>query len=367
MQEDFVAAVAARGAGFDAAESRDDGRVMQVSITRENDGFSGVFRVRSREGESKPREVHAINCNEVVDALAVVTAIALRPNSSDATSAPSQDKPAPKIDAPAQEPPAKPADKRFRGSSRWGWESLPVSSGTLRFDPELAFSINAGASFGQFPSLVLPRLDVSFHLANFVTTPEGNQRITGPIIRGHLSLLGGATLQSGDTRTLVTGQSVGFGICGSPHYDSSGLVLLGCLELGGRRRLSDIEPGCEHPFLYGVALRIASNELRRLKSAVPSVELELVPQIADERPSPEEQLEQRQARALLDDVLIRMPLELRTVFVLFEMEGVEIRQIADLEEIPLGAASSRLRRAREEFSAITKRVRARLLAQGGHR
>ena len=43
----------------------------------------------------------------------------------------------------------------------------------------------------------------------------------------------------------------------------------------------------------------------------------------------------------------------------------EERQIAELEETPVGTASSRLRRAREEFSAITKRVRAGLMPREG--
>ena len=60
-----------------------------------------------------------------------------------------------------------------------------------------------------------------------------------------------------------------------------------------------------------------------------------------------------------------MPSDLRTVFVLFELEGIEVRQIAELEAIPVGTASSRLRRAREEFSAISKRVRAGLMSRGG--
>ena len=64
-------------------------------------------------------------------------------------------------------------------------------------------------------------------------------------------------------------------------------------------------------------------------------------------------------------MLERLPLELRTVFVLFELEGLQIRDIAELEEIPLGTVGSRLRRAREEFSAIAKRVRATLLTRGG--
>jgi len=98
---------------------------------------------------------------------------------------------------------------------------------------------------------------------------------------------------------------------------------------------------------------------------MPLVEIGQAPVMVDERPSPEERLVERQARQLLDEVLNRMPSDLRTVFVLFELEGIEVRQIAELEEIPVGTASSRLRRAREEFSAITKRVRAALMSRGG--
>lgn len=130
------------------------------------------------------------------------------------------------------------------------------------------------------------------------------------------------------------------------------------------RRLHDIQPGREHAFLYGVSLRVASNAVRRQNAAPPWVEIESTSRIPDHAPSPEEQLEQRRARELLDWVLDRMPLELRTVFVLFELEGLEVRDIAELEEIPVGTASSRLRRAREEFSAIAKRVQRAL---GEHR
>ena len=131
------------------------------------------------------------------------------------------------------------------------------------------------------------------------------------------------------------------------------------------RRLSIIQRGKEHAFLYGVALRIASNTVRRQKVALPLSEPEDLSRVFDHAPSPEEQLEQRQARQLLDAVLDRMPLELRTAFVLFELEGFAVRDIAELEDIPLGTASSRLRRAREEFSAIAKRVRATLATRVG--
>lgn len=135
------------------------------------------------------------------------------------------------------------------------------------------------------------------------------------------------------------------------------------------RRFADIEAGREKAFLYGVALRVASNELRRSQVSAeltrPLGDLELV--LADVAPSPEESLEQRRALLLLDAALRQLPLELRSVLVLFELEGLEVSKIAEIEGIPLGTASSRLRRAREEFSAIAKRLRAALSHERGNR
>ncbi len=129
------------------------------------------------------------------------------------------------------------------------------------------------------------------------------------------------------------------------------------------RRMADIQPGRGHAFLYGVALRVASQETRKQRLADPIADLEAVPRLRDQEPSPEEHLEKRQARELLDTILDALPEELRAVLVLFELEGLEVREIAALQEIPIGTASSRLRRAREEFSAIAKRVRAAVAAR----
>ncbi len=125
------------------------------------------------------------------------------------------------------------------------------------------------------------------------------------------------------------------------------------------RRLSDIEPGREHSFLYGVALRVASTQVRR-QPALKDVALEDFQQLADPRPSPEEVYEQKCLRRLLDHILLQMSEDLRFVFVLCELEGLEVKEVAALVQIPLGTASSRLRRAREDFSSIAKRERAAL-------
>jgi len=129
------------------------------------------------------------------------------------------------------------------------------------------------------------------------------------------------------------------------------------------RRLSDIRPESAGSFLYGVALRVASSLLRRERSEAPLVELGAARAIPNPEPSPEQCLEERRARELLDVAIAKLPLELRTVFVLYELEGLQIREIAEIEALPIGTASSRLRRAREEFASIAKRLRATLGAK----
>ena len=63
-------------------------------------------------------------------------------------------------------------------------------------------------------------------------------------------------------------------------------------------------------------------------AAMPVASLDEIPSLPDQRPSAEEQLVEWQARALLDDALNRLPLDLRVVLVLHEIEGLEVRQIA---------------------------------------
>ncbi len=130
------------------------------------------------------------------------------------------------------------------------------------------------------------------------------------------------------------------------------------------RRLRDIRPGCQKSFIYGVALRVAADHTRR--SVLVAVALEDASSVPADGPSPAERLDQQRARELLDTVLDRMPVDLRTVLVLAELEEMDVRDVASVLGIPPGTAASRLRRAREEFSAVAKRLRA-TWARGGAR
>lgn len=131
------------------------------------------------------------------------------------------------------------------------------------------------------------------------------------------------------------------------------------------RRLDEITPGCERPFIFSTVLRVAS-EARRSRSRRREV-YDDAGEPEDTAPTPEEAAEQRSARALLDEALDALPMDLRVVFVLFELEEMPTAEIAEALSLPAGTVASRLRRAREEFQRIAARLQARSGFRGGKR
>jgi RNA polymerase sigma-70 factor (ECF subfamily) len=131
------------------------------------------------------------------------------------------------------------------------------------------------------------------------------------------------------------------------------------------RKLDAVEPGAERSFLVGTAMRVASDARRAASRRREVQDDEPLRERRDSSPGPEELADRRRARALLDEVLDAMPLDLRAVFVLFELEELPTAEIAALVGVPVGTAASRLRRAREEFHRIAARMRARAGHAGG--
>jgi RNA polymerase sigma-70 factor, ECF subfamily len=132
------------------------------------------------------------------------------------------------------------------------------------------------------------------------------------------------------------------------------------------RRFADIESGRERAFLYGVALNVVAKWRQAHARRREETELDLDGLEADAI-GVEELADQRQARRLLDAMLDAMPLELRIVFVLYEIEEQTVAGIADTLGIPLGTAASRLRRARADFAARVSRWEARHRFEGAKR
>ncbi|MBX3186779.1 MAG: sigma-70 family RNA polymerase sigma factor [Labilithrix sp.] len=133
------------------------------------------------------------------------------------------------------------------------------------------------------------------------------------------------------------------------------------------RKIDTIVDGLEGRFLYGVAVRVASEVRRRDPARREIAGEEMLAGLADEAPGPEDSLLADEAREALDAVLGEMPDELREVLVLVELEELTVPDVAELLSIPVGTAASRLRRARESFSEAARRVRARLDRRGGSR
>jgi RNA polymerase sigma-70 factor (ECF subfamily) len=127
------------------------------------------------------------------------------------------------------------------------------------------------------------------------------------------------------------------------------------------RKLDQVDEGSERSFMFSTAFRVASDMRRRAKrrrtleeSAVheaegPSVGLD-----------PEASAQQRRLGVLFSQVLEQLSLELRVVFVLYELEDFTMAEIAETLGVPSGTVASRLRRGRETF----ERLAAQVLAEG---
>ncbi|HEY1533291.1 MAG TPA: hypothetical protein VGF76_04720, partial [Polyangiaceae bacterium] len=162
-EADFRAAVTERGGRFDGVSAPGSARGLRVSIDRDEHGFRGSLQSSIAESSSAVREVHGSSCQEVVDALAVVSALALRGEDQPPPAAAAKPTPAPAVTQPPAAAPALPVEPEhyLRASGSIGKERMQVSAGTLSFDKARAVSVLAGGEVGLLPGKVVPRLDLS--------------------------------------------------------------------------------------------------------------------------------------------------------------------------------------------------------------
>jgi RNA polymerase sigma-70 factor, ECF subfamily len=128
--------------------------------------------------------------------------------------------------------------------------------------------------------------------------------------------------------------------------------------LAASSRFADMLPGRERAFLYGTALNVAGKWRRAARREHGDADGSEEP-VADSSEPVDELVDRHRARETLDDILALMPLELRAVLVLYEIEGQTAAEIAEITGLARGTVASRLRRAREEFSEHVKRISAR--------
>lgn len=122
------------------------------------------------------------------------------------------------------------------------------------------------------------------------------------------------------------------------------------------RKIDTIRVGAERSFLFGTAMRIASNARRSARRTPPTAGENAVFDVPDPAPDQVELTERRRLAERLDRTLAAMPMDLRAVFVLFEIEEMTLTEIATCLDIPRGTVASRLRRARKVFFDHTRRM-----------
>jgi RNA polymerase sigma-70 factor (ECF subfamily) len=111
------------------------------------------------------------------------------------------------------------------------------------------------------------------------------------------------------------------------------------------------------PWVFGIAVRVARDwrRLARVRREVPGGES--LDAREDDAPGPDELLHARRREAIVRSALDALDFDRRAVFVMHDIEGIAMPEIATALGIPLNTGYSRLRLARADFTAHVKRSR----------
>ena len=124
------------------------------------------------------------------------------------------------------------------------------------------------------------------------------------------------------------------------------------------KKLADYDPSRPiRPWLFGIAMRLASDfrQLAWQKREVSGDDVDA----QDAAPTSDEWVARRQAQAMVKKALDTLPMERRAVFVMHELDGIAIPEVAQALDVPLNTAYSRLRLARRDFAEAVEQFRAR--------
>jgi RNA polymerase sigma-70 factor, ECF subfamily len=117
-------------------------------------------------------------------------------------------------------------------------------------------------------------------------------------------------------------------------------------------------------WLYGIALRVVAAARRRQRTRR-FFGLDDAPEPVDPR-TPQRLFEDREASRLVYRALDKVSERKRTVFILFELEGLSGEEIAAIVDCPVKTVWTRLHHARKEFQVQLDRVvRPRVQLAGG--
>jgi RNA polymerase sigma-70 factor (ECF subfamily) len=105
------------------------------------------------------------------------------------------------------------------------------------------------------------------------------------------------------------------------------------------------------PWLYRVTVNISYTYLRRRRWLPVPID-DLLQQVGTSKASPERQVERREAREVVFSALTRLPPTQRVVVVLYYLNNLSLKDIAEILKCPVGTIKSRLFYSRENLRKI---------------
>lgn len=123
------------------------------------------------------------------------------------------------------------------------------------------------------------------------------------------------------------------------------------------RNWATFDPNRAKPttWLFGIGLNVARNFTRGQRRREAHLDRDAEPHIEPASGNPEDSMCRRQSQELLEQLLSELPLEHRTTFLLFELEGMSGAEIAEQMQVPEGTVRSRLFHARKHLEAALAR------------
>lgn len=123
------------------------------------------------------------------------------------------------------------------------------------------------------------------------------------------------------------------------------------------RKLGEYEGRSQlRTWLYGIAVRVAAAQRRRAHARHEVATEEPVAPETASGSNPEGAAAEREALVMLDRALDELDDEKRAVFVLYEVEGLEMPEVAEALACPVQTAYSRLHAARKEVEKSMRRA-----------
>jgi len=194
----------------------------------------------------------------------------------------------------------------------------------------------------MLPYMSLLRWSVALPASEHQPDAERTQRVVG-IVRQHLDL--------------VYRMARRLGVTSAELEDVAQEVMLVVV-----RRLEAIDPSKERAFVAASTVRVTANwrRQRRRRPEEPSDQLELLHSLhgsqlpGTARAQGEQGVERARKLELLQRGLASMTETQRETFILFELEQLTAREIAEQLRLPEAAVVSRVRRARAAFASFVE-------------